>query len=212
MRGPRHLPIPLVQNGQYDEALQRCDQLEKECADAITATVYRANIFLNIGRWKLALDNAARLRHLWPSESFIAAFAAFELGRQDEAMEYFLHAALNHPRAARMLLGYQTREPNTRPRHEVEDHNEGVHLTRDLHDYLNKRRTKGERCFKRLLGEAKPLIEHRHDAIRRWHLERSEDRADFDTMQEMASPEFAQQEARRLWTDDSASHPFRTGV
>ena len=48
-----------------------------------------------------------------------------------EAAAAFLHAALNHPRAARMLLGEPT--PNPKTGDEVEDHNTGVALLTMAH-------------------------------------------------------------------------------
>ncbi|MGQ0505802.1 MAG: hypothetical protein ACT4TC_10840, partial [Myxococcaceae bacterium] len=85
IRGLRNLALTLNQLGRYEDALAACDRLEKECHDAITAAAHRASAHLNLGNWQNALDAALYIHQISPTESMVAALAAFELGRLDEA-------------------------------------------------------------------------------------------------------------------------------
>ncbi len=61
MRGLRNSLLSLNRTGSYIEALEICEQLERECGDTDTAAWYRAAIHLNTGRWESALKNAKGL-------------------------------------------------------------------------------------------------------------------------------------------------------
>lgn len=196
MRGLRNLVLTFNEAGRYEEALALCDRLDEECGDDITVAVHRASIFLNLGRWEDAAQAARYVHGLQPTEDFVLAFARFELGRQREALDAFLHAALNSPRAARMLVGQRTPRPTTYD--EAEDHNTGVHFAKALHGYLSRRRLTSKTLFRRALDtpRGKELLDETEEVVRRWHEERGvDDRDAFDRMNLMRSPEFARVEA-----------------
>ncbi|MGQ0503950.1 MAG: hypothetical protein ACT4TC_01370, partial [Myxococcaceae bacterium] len=151
---------------------------------------------LNLGNWQNALDAALYIHQISPTESMVAALAAFELGRLDEARAWFIHSALNTPRTVAIILGMRLLKPECRE--EADDHNGGVTLFRSLSDYLKKRTPASRRFFadlwksEEVTGWRKEL----EDATRRWREDRGgKDRAAFDRMTEMRTLEFAQSSA-----------------
>ncbi len=192
MRGLRNLALALVEAKRYEEALTTCDRLASECDDAITAAAHRAAAYLDTGRWREALDAARYIHQISPGESLLAAFAAFELGREGEARALFLHAVLNKPRTVGGLLGARFARP--RDREEAVDHNDGVLLARTLDDFLRRRRPASRRFFGGLWDH--PMVKDRLEEMAlvtaRWQADcRGRDRAAFDRMQELRSWEFA---------------------
>jgi hypothetical protein len=173
-----------------------------ECGDELTAAWHRATASLNIGRWEQAADAARRTMGLNPSGGFLAAFACFELDRRDQALGAFLHAALNHPRAARMLAGEKTRrKPTAASRDEAEDHNLGVSLFRSLHAYLRGQSPVARRFFRDVMRDARVvrLLDESVAVVRRWHAQHPTGECEaFDRMRVMRSPEFAQAEAWKM--------------
>ena len=100
-------------------------------------------------QWERAADAAQRTVGLDPSGGFLTAFAYFELGQRDKALEAFLYGALNQPRAPRMLAGEKTRgKHSVTSRAEAEDHNTGVSLLRGLHAYLHGQSRVSRRLFR----------------------------------------------------------------
>lgn len=152
MRAMRNLTLTLNRAGQYEEALGLCERLERECGDDISPAAYRASIFLNTGRWQEAMDSAVTLQNIDPSESLVAAFASYELGRERDASTYFLHAALNYQRAAKMAAGIHTPAPKNYD--EGRDHNTGVALHRNIEAYLLGQGRKARRFFKRFIEQS----------------------------------------------------------
>ena len=211
MRGLRNLALALVQAKRYEEALTTCDRLETECDDKITASAHRASAYLDTGRWREALEAAVFIHQISPGDSLLAAFAAFELGREPEARALFLHAALNKPRSVGRLVGARFAAP--RDRDEVIDHNDGVLLARTLDDFLRKRRPASRRFFTGLWEHpmVKDLREEVAVVTARWQADRKgQDRAAFDRMQELRSWGFAEQ----AWGPEGppfAGAPARTG-
>lgn len=203
MRGLRNLALCLNRAGHFDEALAICDRLDDECGDTVTADYFRAMILLNTGRSQEAVTKAEALIHLYPEASFMAAFALFSLGRKDEAVGYFLHAALNLPRTAQMLFGTKRL---SKPKHfmEIEDHNAGVALSDNLKHYFSR----PTRVARHFFGEALDLetvrsfVDELQTAERNWAQSRGGgDRGDFDKMQEMKSPAFAMARAKSLYME-----------
>jgi tetratricopeptide (TPR) repeat protein len=196
MRGLQNLALALNQAKRYDEALAACDRLVEECHDDITAAAHRATAYLNTGRWQQALDGALYLHQISPSESIVAAFAAFELGRHEEARALFLHGALNSPRAVGLLLG--ARFPRPKDSEEVADHNTGVNLLRTLGDYLEKWRPAARRFFNDL-WKGEQVTTYRkelEEVVRRWREDRKgQDRTAYGRMMRLRSWEFAKAEA-----------------
>ena len=80
MRGLRNQWSVLNRLGRHAKALKIAERLDRECGDDLVAAAYRANTYLNTGEWQLAYDAATFVTGIWPSESIIAALAAFELG------------------------------------------------------------------------------------------------------------------------------------
>jgi len=199
IRGLRNLALTFNQAGRFEEALLMCDHLEKECADDITALWHRATVYLNTGKWGEAAECAQRLTGLYPDASLMAAFALFELGRGEEALGPFLHGALNHPRAARLLLGKRTPAPTSHD--EAQDHNAGVSLLRALHAYLGSRSRALKRFFGAVVrdpGVVKLLDEVVAVVRRRNEQHPTGEREAFDRMMLLRSREFANAEAGKL--------------
>ncbi len=193
MRGLRNLALALNQAERYPDALAACDRLERECHDAVTAAAHRASAYLNLGRWQQALDAALFIHQISPSESLVAALAAHELGRLDDARAWFIHAALNAPRTVAMVLG--VRMPKPEDSEEVRDHNGGVALTGALPAYLRGRTGLSRRFFADL-WKSQALAEWRRElaeATRRWREDRKGTSRDaFDRMNELRSLAFAE--------------------
>jgi hypothetical protein len=98
-----------------------------------------------------------------------------------------------------MVSGWKPPRPTSYD--EAEDHNAGVHLCRDLREYLYGKRRKSRTFFKRLLKEprAAELLDEIGTVIRRWREQhRTGEREAFDRMNFMKTPEFARQEAEKL--------------
>ena len=198
MRGLRNLALALNESEEYAEALEVCDRLESECADAISANALRAPVLLTTGRWLAAAKAATYGSELDPSQSLIAALALQESEQRDAALASFLHGALNKPRAARILMGLRA----TRPVNGIEgrDHNTGVHLVRSLKPYLARGRG-AVAFFARLLKDnrIKLLVEELEAVTRRWSFSGPKaDRADFLRMTEMQTRAFAEQQAKEI--------------
>jgi tetratricopeptide (TPR) repeat protein len=199
MRGLRNLTLALNRAGRFDEALAICDRLENECGDDTTAAANRAAIFLNTGRWSEAAEAAQRLTGIWPEEGLIAAFALYELGRLEDLLGVFLHGALNHPRAARMVVGERTTAPTGYD--EARDHNAGVSLLRELHAYLGRQSRSAKKFFRDLVRDPRvvKLLDESIAVVRRRNEQHAKGgREAFDRMTLMRSREFANAEARKL--------------
>ena len=199
MRGLANLALALNQAGRYDEALAICKRLEDECGDDVQSAAHRASVYLNTGRWQLALAAARHLQGIDASESLVAALACFELGDREEAAVNLLHGALGSPRAARLLLEERTGRPEGYD--EIRDHNRGVSLRKALGAYLSQRRVASRRFFEQLLRHPRvaALLEEKEEVIDRWHAQHtSGEREAFSRKHEMESQEFARDEARRL--------------
>jgi hypothetical protein len=149
-----------------------------------------------------AAGAAQRSAGLDTAGGFLAAFAHFELGRRDDALETFLHAALNHPRAARMLVGEKMRRKQAaKSREDAEDHNVGVSLLRGLHAYLRRQSRASRRFFRDIMRDARimRLLDEIATVVHRWHDQhRTGERDAFDRMQLMRSHVFAKAETAKL--------------
>ncbi|MEE4603424.1 MAG: hypothetical protein V2J65_19230 [Desulfobacteraceae bacterium] len=199
MRGMKNMIMALIRVRRYDEALSFCDRLEKECADEITATSYRADIYLNLNLWQSAVDAAISGHKLFPSESLIAAFACLELGRYEDTLTHFLYGTLNYPRTSRILNGQQMPKPKSNE--EIRDHNTGVNLSRTLHDFKSKQSRKSKEFFQTLLKQPRiiSLTQESEDLADKWQTKNpTSKRSAFKRLQYIRSFEFAQQEAEKL--------------
>lgn len=192
MRGLRNLALALNHAGRPVDALAVCDRLESECHDRMSAEARRATAFLLLGRWAKALA-AARYNHrISPSESLLMAFAAYELGRVEDADAWLLHATLNAPRTVAVVLGVRMATPPSGV--EAQDHNHGVTRLDTLRGYLVKRGAAARRHLTaRFRSELFTRLRDELAAVERRWLERraAEDRSDYERMQEMKTPEFA---------------------
>lgn len=126
----------LTRLGDYTGALQLCDRLESECHQDIAAADERAPIYLCAGRWEDAIKAARYVSELYPTRRFLLAFAHAESGNRDESLAAFLHGAIQHPRAAHLLLSRRTDHPEGAD--EIMDHNAGVDLLDHLGAYLER--------------------------------------------------------------------------
>jgi tetratricopeptide (TPR) repeat protein len=197
MRGMSNLALALNRAGDWKEGLAVCDRLEQECDDRITAMAHRSSIYLNTGRWAEAAGAAQYLRGIDPTAaSLVAALALFEVGRQRAALGSFLHGALNGPRAARMVLGFKDGAPQSSD--EVEDHDTGIDLRRDLHAYLRDGRRPSLAFFRDVLAgpDVAGLLKEIEAVVLRWHVQhRTGEREAFDWMNLMHSVPFAEERA-----------------
>lgn len=102
------------------------------------------------------------------SESLIAAFALFELGRVGDAAAMFLHGALSFPRAAKILVGIHTSSP--RNHDEAVDHSAGIEIQKDLKEYLSGSARKSIRIFKCVFDHPRvsKLLSQMEEVKRRW--------------------------------------------
>ena len=211
MRGLRNLVLTLNQAGCFDKALALCDRLENECGDHMSAGWHRAAVYLNTRQWQQAAETARPVTGLYPDANLIVAFALFELGRREEVLSAFLHAALKHPRATRMLLGERSAVPKSGD--ESRDHNAGVSLLRSLHAYLKGRSRAAKQFFRDLVRDPRvvKLLDEIDVVVRRRNEQHAHDeRAAFDRMMLMHSPGFANGEARKL--RDHVLAPGATGL
>lgn len=200
MRGKRNLALTLNRLGRYEEALALCERLEEECGDDLTAGAYRADIYLNLGRWEEARQQALHVIGLWPELAFPAAFASYELGDRAAALRWFLYGALCQPRSARMLVG---RADRARPQsyRAARDHNAGVDALQNMAGYLAGRSKAARAFFQRILGDPQVVaLVSELDALEaRETGERREGRRDtFDRINLMRSEEFAAAQAAGL--------------
>lgn len=197
MRAMRHTALGLAWAGRHAEVLPWCDRLQDECYDTDTAAVYRAPALLNLRRWVEAREAIAPHVDTWPEEDFIAAFASFELGDHDDALARWLHAAIQRPRAAQMLLGGSSRgKPSGFE--EVEDHNAGVCLVRALGGYLNRKPPVRFFAAINASPEVGELRRAYAAAVKAWRTERGGDRSGYGLMMEMGTSQFARAKATGL--------------
>ena len=211
MRGLRNLAHTLNLVGRFDETLEVCDRLSNECGDDITAQSQRAVTFLNQQRWLKAYESARYVSGIHKDAAFIEAFALEALSNREDALSAFLHAALNYPRAAKMLVG--VRIPKRAVEYEeARDHNEGVSLLAELHAYLARPPSGSKQFFKRVMTDERVegLIQELLDSARRWHADRQgKDRSAFARMNLMRSRQFAESEVHRL--GDLLAPPSKAG-
>ncbi len=205
MRGLRNLTLALVEAGRFDDARSICDRLERECGDNESASWHRATIGLNTGDWAAASTSASGgegstelALDLDAARAFLAAFADYELGRFDRVLATFLRAALQFPRAARMLCdkAMPMRAPNTYD--EAQDHNTGVSLSRALHVYRRTRSRRATQFFRALVRD--PRVVRLLDAVIALREVRSKERGRgaFDRLHVMQSREFAVAQVKQL--------------
>ena len=138
MRGVYNSITTLLRLGKFSEALDLAHVLEERCGDRGMAQHYRSKIHINQGKWQAALECA--MEGHGGGEGFIAAIAANELGRDEEALTYYLHAALYRPRTARMLADQKVDAP--KEPHDYDEHNLAVTLNKDL-DWFFGRQPEG---------------------------------------------------------------------
>jgi len=203
VRALHNLANVLNDAGRFEEALEICARLEGECDDD-QAAMRRGPIYLNQGQWEEAFDAATVWHQIHPGESFILAFAAYEMDQFEDATTYALHAAINRPRAARMLAGAR-RHTDPQGYDQVRDHNEGVDLCRRLARYLaDADAARG--WLRRLIEDerAETLFDLHEDARRDWKLREgpSEGDSPLERMQELESPRWARAQVREQGLDE----------
>jgi len=212
IRSLRNLALTLNRAGKYIEALDACEKLERECGDDLAAASCRASIYLNTGRHEMALSCSERLAHgIYPEAGFIGGLAAAELKRHALAVELLLSAALHRPRAARILAGMHTAPPGDYQG--AEDHNTGIRLGRDLHEYFSRHGSLGEGFYLAFMNYplTVSLLQEMNTVHDRWHNAHAGGRReDFDRMHEMRSSNFIKAHAQQIATS-LAEAPLETG-
>ena len=166
MRGIYNSTTTLIRLGNFSEALGLAHLLEERCGDRGMAQHYRAKIHINQGNWQAALECA--LEGHGGGEGFMAAIAANELGRDEDALAYYLQAALCRPRTARMLASQEVDDPE-KP-HDYDEHNLAVALNNDLARFFGAHTAGAGTVFdkmlehdrvRELLGEVETLVRNR---------------------------------------------------
>ncbi|MCK6574417.1 hypothetical protein L6V77_25320 [Myxococcota bacterium] len=181
--------------GEYEKALCLCDRLEKECGQELIATAERIQPYLNGRQWDKARAAASSVHGIYPGETFALAFATFELGDMAGAAVYMLHAVIRFPRAARMLCG-EKRRTDPKGYDEVNDHNTGGRLVRDLETYLEEHR-RAVAFLEALVGrpDVAALMEEARQVREQASANRGKDRTWFDRRTEMEGLPFARAKA-----------------
>ncbi|MFO0983833.1 MAG: hypothetical protein U1E76_19255 [Planctomycetota bacterium] len=190
----------LHHQGQDDKALAIADRLEHECADDLAAATLRGPVHMKAGDYDRAFKAAVHINQIWPEHSIVAALAAFELGLELSAFQWFLHAVLNQPRTVRIVLGLRVPKPKTGSEHD--DHQAGVRMREDLEGYLQRQGRKAVRVFRRTLAAAPvaALVDEARHVVRRWSEPKNGQgwRHAFDRMSQMHSVEYAEEQAQSL--------------
>jgi tetratricopeptide (TPR) repeat protein len=198
VRGLTNLAISLQMAGRFEDALRVSDQLAKECGDDHSADVYRASIYLNLGDWHKAETLA--IKHIgWSTEEgFIAGFALYESGDREKAVEMFLHAALNNPQTAKLLLDLPKNEPTNSIA--VDNHNAGIYTRQLLDAYLKKHKRSGYAFFQELCKKQAFIdLLNRVEKCAQNHTNRdSSSRENFDEWHRMRERSFAKLESKKL--------------
>jgi len=198
VRALRNLSLVLNYAGRYEEAIEVCDRLEDECGDDVTAASQRGRAFLNMGKWREAAQAARHVHQLHQAESFVAAFALFEMGDDLQALSDFLYGAIHYPRSARMLTGKASGKVESSD--EARDHNAGVDLTRGIEGYLKGPRN-SLRFFRQVMRAAPvvALLDEAVDVAKKWKQQRrAGERGAFDRLREMEKLTFAWERAKEI--------------
>lgn len=198
-RGLSNLLVALNRLGRCDEALRLADRLEQVCGDRESAEYYRALIQLNRGAWEEAVKAARYVRNLWPEASFVAAMGSFEMGRMEESVADFLHAACNHPGAAPLIAGRRAKAPRNNV--EARDWRAGDIILRNLKGYLGRNGLRTRRFFGPLTANPNyvALMEEIEEVRQRRNEERGTNvRAAWNYLERVKSPKFATERAAEI--------------
>lgn len=200
MRGLMNLALALVQAERYKEALQMCDQLDRECGPKgeAAASAYRASAHLNLHNWQESLDAALQIMSFSPGEGFVAAYALFELQRYSEAIEMFLHAALNSPHTACLLL--DRKKPKPQNSAEIEDHNSGLHLCHSLPRFFAMQSRQSRKFFRKFAESVtvKKLLDEAHECTRNHYDQAKTSRESFDRWHQLRERSFAKKTTKEI--------------
>ena len=197
MRGLRNLTLALVEDSRFDDALRICDRLEQECGDVSHAVWHRAIIGLNTRDWA-AVSPSEGFLEIDPSSGFLLAFAEYERGRLDRVLPAFLRAALDAPRAARMLADKAMAIRSPVSYDDASDHNTGVSLSRALRVYRARQSRRAKQFFRAVVRD--PRVARLLDEVIALREARSKERGRdaFDRLHEMRSLRFATIQASEL--------------
>ncbi|MFW7378406.1 MAG: hypothetical protein ACOH5I_06350 [Oligoflexus sp.] len=159
IRGLSNLCLSLIRAGLYEEALDCCDLLEKECQETARASYYRSCIYLNLREWQCAeiaaVANSEALEHV------LIAFAQFEQGKFQTARVNFIYALSNHPFAVLELMAERGLQRSSF--FEEEDFEQGRESALNIAHYLARHSRKSRDFFKKIM--ANPVIRHHLDNL-----------------------------------------------
>ncbi|MFZ2959182.1 MAG: hypothetical protein WA705_20035 [Candidatus Ozemobacteraceae bacterium] len=198
MRGLMNLADALNRSESYDEAHQICDQLEHQCNSKDHAEPIRAIIYLNQGNWKKAYAAAQHLHRIVQSESFVAAFAAYELGQHLDALSHFVFASLNAPFAAYLMADVKVGRAKNYD--EQGEHNEAVGIWNATIPFRG-RRQKSRKFFQIVMKDARMLglLKEIRELQQQLHERRDDSRKPFfDKYMQMQQWEFAARKAAEM--------------
>jgi tetratricopeptide (TPR) repeat protein len=151
LRGLMNLALALNMAGQFKETLSVCEKLIQECGPVgeQAAWAHKAAAYLNLHNWEDASDAALKIAKFVPDEGFVLGYAFFEMARYQECLQWFLHASLNSPHAAHILLGKS--KPKPKESTEIEDHNGGITLVRSLPRFFQMQSKASTKFFKKFI-------------------------------------------------------------
>lgn len=186
MRGLANLARALNRASRFEESLAASDRLA-ECARHDVLDDARSAALLNMARYE---DAEATVRvHPGIAPGYQLAFALLPQHRGAEAWPVLVRAVLHNPRIGQHLLGGRVGPPSSRT--EWQDDVTARHLQRDLHVFLPKHRRTINEALKAAIKHPKlaPLIAELHEL--EGAPRRPDDRATFERLHELRSPEFA---------------------
>jgi tetratricopeptide (TPR) repeat protein len=124
LRALRNLALICERSGRFEQALEVCEHLRSDCHDIDSADSYTATTYLKMERWTEARNVAARLMEALPEFGIVAAIAAAQENKDNEAAEYLVTAAQETPRVVAECFGIRLPRPKSVEDREEQDYAE----------------------------------------------------------------------------------------
>ncbi len=124
LRALRNLALVCERSGRFEQALEVCEHLRSDCHDIDSADSYTATTYLKMGKWNEARNVATRLLEALPEFGIVAAIAAVQENKDNEAGEYIVTAANETPRVVAECFGIRLPRPKNVEDREEQDYAE----------------------------------------------------------------------------------------
>jgi tetratricopeptide (TPR) repeat protein len=124
LRALRNLALVCERSGRFEQALEVCEHLRNDCQDFDSADSYTATTYLKMGRWNDARAVASRLTEVLPEFGIVAAIAAVQEHKDNEAGLFLEEAAKEAPRIVAECFGIRLPRPKTPEDREEQDYAE----------------------------------------------------------------------------------------